>query len=222
MKPSHHKKTSKAVAGPQPKAWWPCAREPVDDYWALEAIDHGNGSILARYLREAEEIDPRVRRELAEILSPTSKHVSRLRVQYRFRGTPTKRATKLKPVIVAALAPLATHIAGPKPIDATYRRTLANMLDPESRHPLQFDFRHRKPGKPPRNNPWLPPIPIDLDLAIRLLAKESGNKKKLFERALPDQKKLSRATYYRHRKNSAFPASRRKPLDRLKARSKNI
>jgi hypothetical protein len=205
MKPSHRQKTPKTVAGPQQKAWWPCAREPVNDYWALEAIDHGNGSILARYLREAEEIDPRVRRELAEILSPTSKHVWRLRVRYRFRGTPTKRATKLKPVIVAALAPLAKHIAGPKPIDATYRRTLANMLDTESCHPLQLAFRHRKAGKPPRKNPWLPSMPIDLDLAMRLLAKESGNKKKLFERALPDQKKLSRATYYR-----------------LKARSKNI
>ena len=42
---------------------WPFVYEDVDYTWALEAIQHGNGAILVRYLREADKIDPRVRRE---------------------------------------------------------------------------------------------------------------------------------------------------------------
>ena len=84
-------KPRKIAAGPQ---WWPYEYEDIDHSWALEAIFHGNGSILARYLREVDEIDPRVRRELAEILNPTSNHTWRLHARQRFRGKPTKQAKR--------------------------------------------------------------------------------------------------------------------------------
>jgi hypothetical protein len=69
---------------------WPYEYEDIDHWWALEAIRYGNGSILARYLREVDEIDPRVQRDLAEVFNQTSDHFWRLDFRYRFRGTPTK------------------------------------------------------------------------------------------------------------------------------------
>ena len=70
--------------------YWPLEYEDIDHWWALEAIRYGNGSILARYLREVDEIDPRVQRDLAEVFNQTSDHFWRLDFRYRFRGTPTK------------------------------------------------------------------------------------------------------------------------------------
>jgi hypothetical protein len=104
MKSSFRQKARNAVAGQQSNAW-PYPYEDIDEGWALDAIRHGNRSILARYLRDVEEIDPRVRRALAEILSPTSNHVWRLHAQHRFRGRPTKWAKDFKPVFVTALVP---------------------------------------------------------------------------------------------------------------------
>ena len=63
--PTRPKKPRKTAVG---DPWWPYEYEDVNLFYALEAIQHGNGAILARYLREADEIDPRVRRELAEML----------------------------------------------------------------------------------------------------------------------------------------------------------
>ena len=73
--PTKPQKPRKIAAGPER---WPYEYEDIDHLWAREAIFHGNGAILARYLREADEIDPRVRRELAEMLNPTSNHTWRL------------------------------------------------------------------------------------------------------------------------------------------------
>jgi hypothetical protein len=56
--------------------YWPLEYEDIDHWWALEAIRHGNGSILGRYLREVDEIDPRVRRELAKIQSDLKPHLA--------------------------------------------------------------------------------------------------------------------------------------------------
>ena len=99
--PTKPQKPRKVAAAPQR---WPYEYEhtkfPDDEYdgdividhvWARDAIFHGNAVILARYLREADEIDPRIRRELAEMLNPTSNHTWRLDPQYRFRGDPQNR-----------------------------------------------------------------------------------------------------------------------------------
>jgi hypothetical protein len=220
MKPSSHQKAHKAVVGPQSNVG-PYAYENIDEFWALEAIRHGNGSILARYLREVDEIDPRVLRALSEILSPTSNHVWRLHAEYRYRGKPRKRAAKLKPVVVAALAPLATHISRTM-TDATIRRSLANMLDPESHHPLHLEFRQRKRGRPPLASPrpdWWSLVPIEIDSASRLVRNEvaSGDKLLSIETKLRDR--MSRATFYRRVKALGSSRKQRKQFDRLKAKS---
>jgi hypothetical protein len=77
--PIKPQKARKIAVGPH---CWPSEYEDIDQWWAIR---HGNSSILARYLREVDEIDPRVRRELAKTLSPTSNHTWRLHARYRFR-----------------------------------------------------------------------------------------------------------------------------------------
>ena len=148
--PTKPQKPPKIAAGPQR---WPYEYEDIDHVWALEAIFHGNGAILARYLREADEIDPRVRRELAEMLNPTSNHTWRLHARYRFRGKPTKQAKRWKPAFIGAIVNLTKLLSGVNPIDTRCHRTLAEMLDPESRHPLRLDFKKRKSGRPPLEPP---------------------------------------------------------------------
>ena len=169
--PVRPQKARKIAADPQS---WPQEYEDLDWVWALEAIHHGNGPVLARYLREVDEIDPRVRRDLAEILSPTSNHDWRLHVRYRFRGTPTKRAKNFKPAFIAAVVPLAKLLCGTNPIDTICYRKIAEMLDPESRHPLRLDFKQRNSGRPPLRPPGidglhLVPAPIEKDPATRVV-----------------------------------------------------
>jgi hypothetical protein len=186
---------------------WPYVYEDVDHWWALEAIQHGNGAILVRYLREADEIDPRVRRELAEMLNPRSNHTWRLDARYRFRGKPTKLAKRWKPLFNDVLVNLTKLLSGVDPLDPRYPRTLADMLDPDSHHELQLDFKQRKPGRPPLKPPRkyrggrIPP-PIDIDpvtLRVRAAAdrvreaEKSGRKilvKQLYDRT-------PRATFHR-------------------------
>jgi len=187
---------------------WPYVYEDVDHLWALEAIQHGNGAILTRYLREADEIDPRVRRELAEMLNPTSNHTWRLVARYRFRGKPTKQAERWKPVFNEAIVNLTKLLSGVDPLDLRCPRTLSDMLDPESDHELQLDFKQRKRGRPPLAPPrkyWggLVPPPIETDPAMRLArhaerirgAKDKG-RKSLVKQLLGDGG-TSRSTYYR-------------------------
>jgi hypothetical protein len=95
-----------------PKECWPYEYEDIDHLWAREAISYGNAAILARYLREAKEIDPTVRRELAEMLNPTSNHTWRLDARYRFRGNPTKLAKRWKSTFIDVLVPLAKLLSG--------------------------------------------------------------------------------------------------------------
>ena len=45
------------------------AHDDIGYLWAREAIRYGNAAILAQYLWQADEVDPRVRRELAELVS---------------------------------------------------------------------------------------------------------------------------------------------------------
>jgi hypothetical protein len=46
---------------------WPLLHEPVDTFWAKQALQQGNAKILARYLREA-EVDPLVLKYMAALL----------------------------------------------------------------------------------------------------------------------------------------------------------
>ena len=69
-------------------------------------------------------------------------------------------------------------LSGVNPIDTRCYRTIAEMLDPESRHPLRLDFKQRKCGRPPlelqsKYRPVLVPTPIDEDPAT-LLVRRSG------------------------------------------------
>jgi hypothetical protein len=52
---------------------WPVHGEPVDglrvgSFWARQALQHANPEILARYLREADEVDPAVLAAIAGML----------------------------------------------------------------------------------------------------------------------------------------------------------
>ena len=217
--PTKPQKPRKIAAGPQR---WPYEYEDIDHVWALEAIRHGNGAILARYLREVDEIDPRVRRELAEMLNPTSNHTWRLHARYRFRGKPTKQAKRWKPAFIGAIVNLTKLLSGVNPIDTRCHRTLAEMLDPESRHPLRLDFKKRKSGRPSLEPPrkyWLRlvPAPIEKDpatLLVRAAERVRGAKDKVPLKQLHDG--TSRATFFRRRQRLLRP---NKTAVRLKARS---
>jgi hypothetical protein len=126
---------------------WPKIYEDVDHWWALEAIQRGNGAILTRYLREAKEIDPRVRRELAELLNPNSNHTWRLEACYRFRGKPSKQAQRLKSTFNDVIVNLANLLSGTDPLDPRCPQALADMLNPVPRHELRLDLKQRKSGK---------------------------------------------------------------------------
>jgi hypothetical protein len=207
---------------------WPAyyAHDDIGYLWAREAIRYGNAEILALYLWQADEIDPRVRRELAEMLNPTSNHFWRLDARYRFHGKPTKLAKRWKPLFNETIVNLAKLLSGVDPLDPRCPRTLAEMLDPESRHPLRLDFKQRSRGRPALGSPpndWLHlvPAPIEIDPATLLVrraeervrgAKKSGTKVPL--KQLHDG--TSRATFFRRRQ---LLRNRNKTAVRLKARS---
>jgi hypothetical protein len=221
--PTNPKKPRKTAVG---DPWWPYEHEEVTLVYALEAIQDGNSAILARYLREADEIDPRVRRELAEMLNPTSNHTWRLDACYRFRGKPTKLAKRWKPGFIGAIVNLTKLLSGVDPIDTRCHRELAKMLDPDSRHELRLDFKQRKRGRPPLAPPrkyrlGLVPTPIEIDPMMLLArraarirgAKDSGPK--VLHKQL-HKDKHDRPTYYRRLR--LLPKSN-KTAGRLKAGS---
>jgi hypothetical protein len=194
---------------------WPVEYDDVEWWDALEAISHGNGPVLAWYLRQADEIDSRVRRKLADVLNPTSNHTWRLHPRQRFCGKPTNQAKRKKTVFTEIIAPLARLLSGEDPIDARGYRMLAKMLDPDSRHLLRLDFKQRKRGRPPlepqeKYQLGLVPTPIQTDPATLIVrraaervrdAKKSGRKlphKQLFDGT-------SRATFYRRWKHLRKP-----------------
>ena len=202
---------------PKPECWPVYAHDDVGYLWAREAIRYGNAEILALHLWQADEIDPRVRRELAEMLDPTSNHTWRLDVRYRFRGKPTKLAKRWK-------LDLTKLLSGAEPLDPGCPQTLSDMLDPDSDHELQLDFKQRKRGRPPLAPPqkyWgdLVPRPIETDPAMLLArnavrirgAKDSGPK--VPHKRLHDHKKTSRSTYFR--RQQLLP-KRNKTVDRSK------
>jgi len=203
-----HQKPRKTV--PKPECW-PAyyAHDDIGYLWAREAIRYGNAEILALYLWQADEIDPRVRSELAEMLNPISNHTWRLHARQRFPGKPTKQAKRWKSVFNEAITNLTKLLSGVDPLDPRCPRELSHMLDPESDHELQLDFKQRKRGRPPlgtRRKYWggLVPPPIEADPAMLLAlraarirgAKDSGPK-------VPHKQLhggTSRSTYYRRQK----------------------
>ena len=183
---------------------------------------YGNPKMLALYLWQADEIDSRIRRELAEMLDPTSNHFWRLDARYRFRGKPTKLAKRWKPVFNKAIVNLTKLLSGLDPLDPRCPETLSDMLDPDSDHELQLDFKQRKRGRPPLAPPpkyWLglvlPPIETDPAMlfarrAVRIRgAKDCGPK--VPHKQLHDG--TSRSTYYRRQKLLPKP---NKTVDRSK------
>ena len=81
---------------------------------------------------------------LAEMLNPTSNHTWRLDAQYRFHGKPTKLAKRWKSLFNEAIVNLTKLLSGVDPLDPRCPRSLADMLDPDSRHELRLDFKQRK------------------------------------------------------------------------------
>jgi len=112
------------------------------------------------------------------------------------------------------------------PLDPRCPRTLSDMLDPDSDHELQLDFKQRKPGRAPLAPPrkyWmgLVPPPIETDPMMLLArraarirgAKDSGPK--VLHKQL-HKNKHDRSTYYRRLR--LLPKSN-KTAGRLKAGS---
>jgi hypothetical protein len=210
---------------PKPECWPPYKHDDIDHLWAREAIRCGNAEILAQYLWQADEIDPGVRRELAEMLNPTSNHFWRLEARYRSRGKPTKLAKRWKAVFNETIVTLTKLLSGVDPLDPRCPRTLSDMLDPEPRHELRLDFKQRKRGRPPLAPPpkyWpgLVPRPIETDPAMLIARRgERTRRAKDKGRKIPIKQLLdgtSRSTYYRRQKLLPKP---NKTASRLKAGS---
>jgi hypothetical protein len=195
-KPPKPRKTA-----PKPECWPVYAHDDIGYLWAREAIRYGHAEILALYLWQADEIDPRVRRELAEMLDPTSNHFWRLDARYRFRGKPTEQAKRWKPLFNETIVNLTKLLSGTDPLDPRCPRTLSDMLDPDSDHELQLDFKQRKGDLVPR--------PIETDPAM-LLARRAvrirgakGSGPKVPHKQLHDG--TSPSTYYRRHKLLSKP-----------------
>jgi predicted DNA-binding transcriptional regulator AlpA len=214
---------------PKPECWPPYAPDDIGRRWALEAIRHGNAAILARYLWQVDEIDSAVRRELAEMLNPTSNHTWRLDARQRFRGKPAKLAKRWKSLFNETIVNLTKLLSGVDPLDPRCPRTLSDMLDPDSKHELQLDFKQRKSGRPPLGpgrTDWLSPVPSLQEInrtrlaALRVAdrireAQKSGRKIPL--KQLLHRSGISRASWYRYCKE-LFPKQNKRPIG-LKARS---
>jgi hypothetical protein len=222
--PTKRQKPPRKTA-PKPECWPAYAYEDDGYLWAREAIRYGNAETLALYLWQADEIDPSIRRELAEMLDPISNHTWRLHARYRLPGKPTKQAKRWKSVFNEATVNLTKLLSGVDPLDPRCPRELSHMLDPESNHELQLDFTQRKRGRPPLAPPrkfWggLVPPPIETDPAFLLArravhirgAKDSGPK--VLHKQMHDES--NRSSYFRRLQLLSKPS---KTADRSKARS---
>jgi hypothetical protein len=191
---------------------WPAyyAFDDIGYVWVRDAIRYGNAELLALYLWHADQIDSRVRRELAEMLNPTSKHFWRLDARYRSPGKPTKQAIRSKLVFNENIVNLTKLLSGVDPLDPGCPRTLSDMLDPSSDHELQLDFTQRRRGRPPPSPPrkyWggfvRPPIEEDPAFllarrAVRIRGAKDGGRK--VHKQLHDDgknRKTSRSTDFR-------------------------
>jgi hypothetical protein len=136
--------------------------EDVDESWAKDAIVQGDGYILARYLRESNDINPRIIRALIEMLSPTSNH--RWKLHLRKRSGRKKSLAKSKPITIASLARRISKTITTMKIDAKLCRELADMIDPSSDHAFYLKFQQR--GKPPGSPYWASGVPTNDDVEL--------------------------------------------------------
>jgi hypothetical protein len=143
------------------------------------------------------------------MLDPTSNHTWRLHARQRFAGKPTKQAKRWKSVFNEAIVNLVKLLSGVEPLDPRCPRELSDMLDPESHHELQLEFKQGKRGRPPLAPPRMYSAgvvapPIEDDPAMRLArhaernrgAKDSGAK--LLHKQVHDIH--NRPSYYRRLK----------------------
>jgi hypothetical protein len=116
----------------QPPRKWPEASQPIDYYWASRAVKAGNAYILARYFREAEDVNRNLLQVFLEMSSPSAaaaKVRPRFEMRWRKRGRPTEKRPCLR-----GLSP----------------SELANLLipGPEQLWKLEYVGRRGNPGKP--------------------------------------------------------------------------
>ena len=116
---------------PKPSAGdWPQQWEEVDLFWARCALRWGNAHVLARHLREAEEVDPSLLKSIARMLGPNTAGQQSLRLEFRYRGR--GRPAEKRPRVPSCPA------------------ELADLLDPppDRRWELTFVGRKGSPGVP--------------------------------------------------------------------------
>ena len=114
---------------PEPLCW-PQPGEEVDHFWANLAVEYGNAPVLARYLRETEEVDPSVLQSIKRKFDPSTANEERQRLVYSYgrRGRPR---------------------GGPPPLPSC-PADLADLLDPppgSQNRRLKFVGRKGRPDK---------------------------------------------------------------------------
>jgi hypothetical protein len=117
-----------------------------------EAIEAGNGQLVAQYLREATFVDMRIRIKLANLLKRPFAAGRWLELKAG-RGRPTKRL--FRPLLAMDFIALAIddndidriseHLSGATPLDRRIIDWLIARLDPKSEQGPHFRFRDRKP-----------------------------------------------------------------------------
>ena len=176
MKPKAVPKVSnrqKRKPSPLPKpapSDWPQTWEPADLHWAKFALKFGNTAVLARYLREAKEVDPFVLRSVRQLLA--AEQGPRLELHRRTRGRPGPRRS------LGCLAPA----------------ELADLLDPPSASQgwhLEFVGPDGSPGKP--NKFW---HDHTLYTKVRFARATEGKTYTAVENVVMPETKLSRASIY--------------------------
>ena len=110
---------------------WPQPWEPVDLDWAKLALKFGNAPVLARYLREAEEVDPSLLKSIARMLGARTAGQQGPRLQFGYL-LGRRRPTEKRPRVPSSPA------------------ELADLLDPPPDRKWQLEFVGHKgnPGVP--------------------------------------------------------------------------
>jgi len=167
---NRHKRNPSPLPKPAPGDW-PQPWEPVDLHWAKFALKFGNTAVLARYLREAKEVDPFILRSVRRLLE--AKQGPRLKLYRRTRGRP-----------------------GPRPFLVCLDTTeLADLLAPPSDSQgwyLEFIGPDGSPGKP--NKFWRDHA---LYTKVRFARASTGKTYTAVEDEVMPETNLSRATIYK-------------------------
>jgi hypothetical protein len=150
---------------------WPLPWEPVDLHWAKFALRFGNAAVLARYLREAKEVDQFILRSVRRLLE--AKQGPRLQLHRRTRGRPGPRP----PLICLGPAELADLLAPLSDSRGCY---------------LEFIGPDGSPGKP--NKFWRDHA---LYTKVRFARAREGKTYLAVENVVMPETKLGRATIYK-------------------------